>query len=112
MVLIIKIMYLIAEKNFLQMLKKFGSNIISIDGTHGTIGYDFTLTTLMVVEDYAMGIPVAFCISNRERAGVFSIFFNVIKKECGKINAKVFMSDDFPAYNKEWTKVVFCYIGF
>ncbi|KAF0701746.1 MULE domain-containing protein [Aphis craccivora] len=43
-----------------------------------------------------MGIPVAFFISNRERAC----------QERGEINVKVFMSDDFPAYNKEWTKVM------
>ena len=91
------------------MLKQFGHNIICIDGTHGTNAYDFTLTTLMVVDDFGMGIPVAFCVTNKENTGFFSIFFDVVKKECGRVDAKVFMSDDYPAYVNAWTSVC-CFI--
>lgn len=93
------------------MLKKFGHNIISIDGTHGTNEYEFTLTTLMVVDDYGMGVPVAFLVSNRENAEILNIFFNTVKKEFGEcIDANVFMSDDYPAYINAWTTVRFFFI--
>lgn len=90
------------------MLKNFGSKIISIDGTHGTNEYDFSLTTVMVVDDFGMGVPVAYCISNRENTEVFSVFFDIIKKEYGKaVEVDTFMSDDASAYIKAWTRVRF-----
>ena len=39
---------------------------VCVDGTHGTNGYDFTLITVMVIDEYGEGFPVAWCISNRE----------------------------------------------
>lgn len=37
---------------------------ICIDSTHGTTGYDFSLTTLVTVDEYGAGFPLAVCISN------------------------------------------------
>ena len=41
------------------MLKKFGEHLICIDSTHGTNGYDFNLITVMVVDEFGEGFPVA-----------------------------------------------------
>ncbi len=35
------------------------------DATHGANGYDFSLITLIVVDDFGEGYPVAWCLSNR-----------------------------------------------
>ena len=50
---------ILMNRSQLLMLKKFGSNIISIDSTHGLNQYDFELTTLMIVDEYGKGFPVA-----------------------------------------------------
>jgi hypothetical protein len=34
-----------------ELLRKYGSDCICIDGTHGTNSYDFELITLLVVDD-------------------------------------------------------------
>ena len=39
------------------IMKKFGEKVICVDGTHGTNGYDFMLTTVMVVDEYGEGLP-------------------------------------------------------
>ena len=43
-----------------RMLQRFGSDRICVDSTHGMTGYDFELTTLLVVDEYDEGFPVAF----------------------------------------------------
>ena len=44
------------------MLIKSGNSCICMDGTH----YDFELITVMVIDDYGEGIPVAWLLANRE----------------------------------------------
>ena len=39
------------------MLKEFGNNIILIDSTHGTTGYDFQLMSIVVVDELGEGYP-------------------------------------------------------
>ena len=48
------------------MAQKFSSKGVCIDSTHGTTGYDFLLTTLMVTDECGEGLPIAWCISNHE----------------------------------------------
>ncbi|XP_049772057.1 uncharacterized protein LOC126153889 [Schistocerca cancellata] len=57
-----------------EILKKHGSDCISIDGTHGTNGYSFELITLLVLDDLRQGFPCAFRISNRSDQDVLSLF--------------------------------------
>lgn len=86
------------------MLKKFGNNTVCIDSTHSTKHYNFPLTTLMVVDEFGEGIPVAFMISNHETAVVMEAFFKAIKSRVGIINPHVFMSDDASQYFSAWQK--------
>ena len=48
------------------MLKEFGNNIILIDSTHGTTGYDFQLISIVVVDELGEGYPTVWCLSSRE----------------------------------------------
>ncbi|XP_049811058.1 uncharacterized protein LOC126253607 [Schistocerca nitens] len=76
-----------------EILKKYGSDCICIDGTHGTNGYCFELITLLVLDDMRQGFPCAFLISNRSDQDVLSLYFNEIKTKVGKVRPQVFMSD-------------------
>ena len=64
-----------------------------MDSTHETNGYNFSLITVMVVDEYGEGIPVAWCISNREDHPLLLIFYKTIKSKVGVLTLKWFMSD-------------------
>lgn len=89
-----------------QQLAQFGKNKICIDGTHGTNAYDFQLYTLVTIDEFGSGCPVAFCFSNRADETIFKVFFNAIRSRVGVINAEVFMSDDAPAFYNAWTTIM------
>lgn len=89
-----------------QQLSQFGRHKICIDGTHGTNAYDIQLYTLLVVDEYGAGCPVAFCFSNRSDEYIFKLFFEAIKERVGEINTTVFMSDDAPAFYNAWSSVM------
>ena len=42
-----------------QMMREFGKRVVCIDSTHKTTGYDFLLITVMVVDEFGEGYPVA-----------------------------------------------------
>lgn len=82
-----------------EILKKFGNNgIICMDAMHGTNPYDFNLITILTVDDFGEGFPVAFLISNREDYIALKYFIMKIKDKSGDIKAKIFMSDDAEQY--------------
>ena len=87
------------------MFVKFGPEKICIDSTHGTNAYDFYLTTVVVVDEFNCGFPVAFCFSNRLSGNQMEIFFKSIHSKIGNLKPKVFMSDDAPAYYNSWKKI-------
>lgn len=57
----------------LEMMKAFGGNVICVDATHSTNYYEYLLVTVMVVDDFGEGIPVAWAITTRRHlyAGLF-----------------------------------------
>ncbi|XP_026464645.1 uncharacterized protein LOC113367234 [Ctenocephalides felis] len=97
---------IIMTKMQCRMLKKFGTDRVCIDGTHGTNGYGYLLQTLLVVDEFGSGIPVAFCFSNRQDEFMCKIFFEEIYKVVGILKTKVFMTDDAPAYFNAWSSVM------
>ncbi len=88
------------------MLQQFGSKGVCVDSTHGTTGYDFNLTTLMIIDEFGSGFPVAWCLSNHEDTTFMTVFFNVIKLNCGQIMANWFMSDIANQYYNAWVGVM------
>ena len=87
------------------MMKEFGNNIICVDSTHKTTGYDFQLTTVMIVDEYGEGYPVSWCLSNREDQILLTHYFEHLKKKTGTISPKWFMSDDFDGFYNAWISV-------
>jgi len=56
--------------------------------------HDFQLTTLLVVDEFGAGCPVAFCLSNKIDTVAMSRFFLSVKEKVGLISTKVLMYDD------------------
>lgn len=61
-------------------------------------GYDFKLTTILVIDEFGEGCPVAWCLSNREDLPLLRVFFDSIKKAVGNISPEWFMSDMAPQF--------------
>lgn len=90
-----------------QLLHKFGNEgIICMDATHGTNPYDFKLITILTVDDFEEGFPVAFLFSNREDYTVLKYFMSAVKDRAGDVAAKIFMSDDAEQYFAAWSSIM------
>ncbi|XP_069582362.1 uncharacterized protein [Ranitomeya imitator] len=92
-----------------KMFVEFGSDIICVDGTHGTNGYDFQLLTILTVDEYASGYPIAFCFTNRKDTIAYKRFFLAVKMANSMpVNyvCNIFMSDDEPAFFNAWEEVM------
>lgn len=89
-----------------EILKKYGSDAICIDSTHGTNGYDCELTTLLILDDLRQGFPCSFLISNRGDKTVVSIFFAFVKEHVGNLSPKVFMSDMAETFYNSWLEIM------
>ena len=59
------------------LLQCFGDKGVCCDSTHGTTGYDFGLSSLLIVDEFGEGVPVAWCLSNHEDYKFMKIFFQV-----------------------------------
>ena len=88
---------------------QFGSDkMVCLDSTHGTTQYDFNLMTVMVIDDFGEGNPVAFMICNREDEAALAAFFRaIISKLPPDINytSSHIMIDDAGQYYNAWTSV-------
>ena len=88
-----------------KMFSKYASKLICVDATHGTTACDFQLITVLVIDDYDEGIPVAWLISNKESTDVLRVFFKSLRDRCGDVKTEFFMSDDAEAYHNAWSSV-------
>ena len=89
------------------MLAKHGHKGVCMDATYYNVNdYDFHLITLIVLDDYQEGIPVAWAISNREDRVVLKYILESIKLKCGSFTSSSwFMSDMAPQYFNAWKEV-------
>ena len=78
---------------------------VCIDSTHGTNMYDFNLITVLVIDGFGEGIPVAWAIANREDVTMLIEFLKAIKKRTGHLKPQWFMSDDANQYFNAWKGV-------
>jgi len=88
------------------MLVKFGSNIICMDDTHGTNSYDFSLITLLVVDEFGEGCPAAWCLCNKTDKYALIDFLMAVKKRVGTIRPNWGMTVDAEQYFAAWIAVV------
>lgn len=92
----------IQTKYQLDKLKRHGDKIICMDSTHKTNQYDFQLISILVIDEFGEGVPVAWLISNREDQLVLSPFLAAIAARTGAIKTSVFMSDDANNFYNAW----------
>ena len=85
-----------------QMFEKFPQKGVCCDSTHGTNAYDFSLTTVLVIDESGQGFPVAWCLSSHEDFTTMTISFNQIKKNCGIVKS-VFFDE---RYGNAWVVVM------
>jgi hypothetical protein len=92
-----------------KFLLKFGCNsVVCLDSTHGTNQYGFNLVTLMVVDDFGEGNPVAFMICTKEDENALRCFFVAMKARLPEgtvFTASHVMTDDAPQYYNAWVSV-------
>ncbi|CAH0560267.1 unnamed protein product [Brassicogethes aeneus] len=65
-----------------QMIQSF-PNIIAVDSTHGLNGYDFEMTSIMVIDEFHHGFPIAEMFSNRKDIVIQNIFFTSVRESAG-----------------------------
>lgn len=73
----------------LEMAKSFAPEKVLIDTTHGTNKYNFHLTTLMTVDEFGVGCPVAFCLSTHIDTTAMEVFMHAVKERVGTIKTQV-----------------------
>ena len=88
--------FLLVLMNPLQrkMLHKFGHDRVAVDTTYGGLpgavlppggGYVYELTTLLVIDDYEEGFPVAFMCSSAIDTDSLREFFESIRTAVGEV---------------------------
>ena len=76
------------------MARSFLKNGLCLDSTHGTTGYDFYLTTMLVIDEFGAGCPIAFCLATHETEAFLKIFFRKVQNNMGMpLNPQWLMSD-------------------
>ena len=89
-----------------EIMQKLGPNrVVCIDATHKTNGYDFPLITVLVVDEFGEGFPVAWFLSNREDHILLMNCYQCLRENVGEIVPAWFMSDDAEQYYSAWVAV-------
>ena len=89
-----------------EMLIKFAEGkVVCVDATHGTNANDFKLITLLVVDEYGEGFPVAWYITNKEDRVVLIEVSSSVRTRCGIVRPLCFMSDMAEQYYLAWVSV-------
>ena len=85
-------------------MKKYGTKAILMDATHGTTQYDFQLISIVVIDDYEEGLPVAWAVSNREDVTFLVQFLKAVRTQVGQCQTDYFMSDCAKQYFNAWCR--------
>lgn len=77
-------------------MKRFTNSggVVCVDATHGTNMYAFYLITIMVLDDFGEGVPVAWCLSDKEDTFSLINFLKHLHDRVGNVSPNIFMSDD------------------
>lgn len=90
-----------------EMLLRYGSDCICLDGIHGPNAYWFELNTILVLDEMREEFSCSFLISNGSDETVMRIFVSHIREEVKiQFKPKVFMSDMAEAFYNAWLKVM------
>lgn len=84
-----------------------------MDSTHGTAGYGYLLTSIVVVDEFGNGVPTAFCLSSHSSEVEWITFIQEVKKAMskfhggdGSIKAKTLMTDMDNSFYNAWLEVM------
>ncbi|KAG8180599.1 hypothetical protein JTE90_018217 [Oedothorax gibbosus] len=89
-----------------KMLLDLGNDRVCLDSTHGITNSGFELVTVLVVDKYNEGVPVAFLITSTVNTINLSKFFTAIKTALEvNLTPKAFMSDDACMFYNAWQAV-------
>uniref|UniRef100_A0A0A9VWY5 Putative zinc finger transcription factor protein 17 n=1 Tax=Lygus hesperus TaxID=30085 RepID=A0A0A9VWY5_LYGHE len=89
-----------------EILEAFGHDVICLDSTHGTNGFRYKLTTLLVLDEFRQGFPCAFLITDRNDHEGVEVFLNRIKEKVGTLNCRVLMTDMAQVFYNSWKAVM------
>ena len=79
---------------------------IAIDATHGSTGYGFLLTNVMILDEWGQGFPPVRCISNHEDFTHIFVVFKHIQMSCGILKPQWLMSDTAEQFYNAWIGVM------
>ena len=68
------------------MAQTFAHKGVCVDSTPGTTAYDFLLTSVVVLDEFEEGVPIAWLLSNHEDFIHMCLFFNILKRNCGVLS--------------------------
>lgn len=103
------LMIVLATDFQVSMLKKFGEKgTICLDSTHGTAGYGYSLTSIVVIDDFGNGMATAFCLSSNTSQIELKDFLEAVVKAMDgiKIAARVLMTDNDSSFYNAWVEVM------
>ena len=80
----------------------FANKTICIDTTYNLSKHKYFLITILVLDDFNEGVPVAWAICNREDTELLNFFFTKIKASVGNITTIFFMSDMVNTFFNAW----------
>lgn len=89
----------------MEILKRYGNEVICIDGTHGLNNYSFQLYTILTLDECREGFPCSFMFTNRGDETVLNMFLEIIKQNMGILSPNVFMSDMEEGFYSAWKKI-------
>ena len=84
---------ILQTKDQCNLMLEFARKGVCCDTTHGTTGYDFKLATLMVLDEFQEGVPVAHCLGNKETYNFMELFFEKLVENGDVVSPVYFMSD-------------------
>ena len=91
-----------------EVLQLKGGEGICCDSTHGTTGYDFNLTSLLCIDEWGEGFPVAWCLSSHETEEFMAVFFTKVRENAGVTKPMWFMSDMAEQFYTAFARVNEC----
>lgn len=77
------------QKELLRKAMTSPPSVLCSDATHGTNQYDLKLITIMIVNEFGNGLPVAFFFSTKEDQDALSYLFLAIKSVVGNLTPMV-----------------------
>lgn len=97
---------IIADKSMLDNFLKYGSDSVCMDSTFNVATNKLKLTAIVVINEFGVGAPVVFIVSNSLTTDTFEFCFNKIKLALGvSVVPNVFMSDNDNTYYNAWVLV-------